>query len=80
MSLREQAAAAALDAATMARMLGRAPSSIYRALDGESRIVAAIIAGWQIMDAEQRRAWLTALAVPSERRRRGRPRGRSIAD
>ncbi|HEX5321483.1 MAG TPA: hypothetical protein VFW46_20165 [Stellaceae bacterium] len=81
MSLRERAAAAGLDAATIAQSLDLAPSSVYRALDGApiaAAPVAAVIAAWEIMAPEQRRAWLAALGVPAERPRRGRPRKPSI--
>lgn len=78
MSLRERAAAAGLDAATITGVLELAPSSVYRVLDGElpgraARATAAIIAAWEIMTPEQRLLWLMALGVPAERPRRGRP-------
>jgi len=76
MSLRDRAAAAGLDAATIAQILDLAPSSVYRALDGvlPGRTVTAAIAAWEIMTLAQRRAWLAALGVPAERPPRGRPR------
>ena len=72
---RDQLRAAGLAQGLIAELLGWRPSSITRALDrGESREIEAIVTAWELMIPEQRDAWLAALGVSGERKRRGRPR------
>ena len=73
--LRDRAQTAGLSPPMIADILGlRSLSGAHRALDRGDRGALALIAAWEIMTAEQRRAWLDELGVPSERPRRGRPR------
>jgi hypothetical protein len=76
MTMQDRARQAGIAQTTIARLIGYTDDGVSRAIRREppERVIAAIVAAWEIMSPEQRAAWLAALGVPLDRPRRGRPR------
>lgn len=77
----ERAYAAGLSQRVIAALLDQTDDGVSRSIrrDPPSGAVRAVIAAWEIMSPEQRLAWLAERDVPTDRRRRGRPRKPDLA-